>query len=217
MERVNKTLQDVVAKHLHEKDPTMWDEALPAATFAINTAPHCETGESPHSLFFGRMPQLPLALSDATNDRSEHERFEAFRRIYENTANNLQKLQRDRQYRPGDLVLVYRPAVPFGCPKKFSMPWKGPFPVVRDTGFMKYVLKDGTTEFVAHQTQLKPYFDTSLPSQASTQTSTSHAVDARRLPISTPHPDAGSDSRINQRYGLRPRVFRPSRLVNGTS
>lgn len=214
VERVNKTLQDVVAKHLHEKDSTMWDEALPVATFAINTAPHCETGESPHSLFFGRLPRLPVALSDPTPCvLAEDERFHTFRRIYESTKDNMQRLQRDHHYKPGDLVLVYRPAVASGCPKKFAMPWKGPFPIIRQSGFMKYILKDGASEFVAHQTQLKRYVSREI---AGLPTSHTSSVETSPPDSHEPSPAAASEtpSRHNQRYEFRPRIFKPTRVFH---
>ena len=209
-------MQDVVAKSLHQNDPALWDEALPAAMFAINTTPHCETGESPHVLFFGRLSRLPLALTkDLTGEISEDDRFGTFRRIYEKTADNMAKLQRDKHFQPGNQVLVYRPAVAPGCPKKFSLPWKGPFPVVRSCGFMKYVMKDGEKEFLAHRTQMKQYVEQQTPSAQIPRTSEPVPNDVRSPNMLHARADVVSDSRRNQRYLMRPRVFKPTRLVNG--
>ena len=52
VERVNKTLQDVVAKGLDcSMKSNLWDELLPSAVFAYNTIPHIETGASHYKMF----------------------------------------------------------------------------------------------------------------------------------------------------------------------
>jgi hypothetical protein len=161
VERVNKTLQDVTAKALDEFKSDLWDEKLPGTIFAYNTIPHGETDASPYELFFGRLPRLPCSFMDEIDTGiPTDERFSTLQRIFRKTAVRMQELRRDQRFKVGDQVLVHRPAIAPGWPKKFALPWKGPFKISGTRGYMRYaILDEGGREMVVHAAQLKPYFD----------------------------------------------------------
>jgi hypothetical protein len=46
VERVNRTLADIIAGYVSE-EPTTWSDFLPSATFAYNTAVHSSADYSP--------------------------------------------------------------------------------------------------------------------------------------------------------------------------
>lgn len=75
IERFNRTVGDMLASYVSNQ-PNKWDEFLPYATFAYNTAVHASTGYSPFYLMFGREAREPndvlpptrlLIVSDENN------------------------------------------------------------------------------------------------------------------------------------------------------
>ena len=238
VERVNRTIQDILAKSLEGKDSDSWSEALSGAMFAYNTTPHSETGMSPHAIFFGRLPRLPGALAfDADGATPPEEKFRNFQTLYDKIATHLQQLKRDERFKVGDLVLVHRPAVAPAFPKKFSMPWKGPYRVVGTCGFMRYVVSsDDGTQFVAHATQVKKYITATTRNQEeqagqherpagipvpppSAAELTGTTEDSRRqIEVNGSEPPTSTaveipQTRTNKRYLFRPRVLRPRRFI----
>jgi hypothetical protein len=230
VERSNRTLQDVIAKALEGTNGELWDEKLPAAVFAYNTIPHVGTGASPFELFFGRLPRLPSAfMHEVDTAIPTEERYRVLKSIYESTAEHLQELKRDQRFRKGDDVLVYRPAVAPGWPKKFSMPWKGPYQVTGTKGYMRYIIRgEGDKEMVVHTSQMKPYFskpevkDHQQLLQQNTAaapgdiTPTFHPTD-RALQNPPANSGEAEEAPIRVRLGternyFRPRVWRPQRF-----
>ncbi|KRX34225.1 Gag-Pol polyprotein [Trichinella murrelli] len=61
VERTNRTLLNTLAKLCHESKDRSWDQLLPLATVAYNSAVHETTGQSPFCMLFGK--QICLSLN----------------------------------------------------------------------------------------------------------------------------------------------------------
>ncbi|XDV25879.1 hypothetical protein PO909_029711 [Leuciscus waleckii] len=65
-ERVNRTLKTAIRAYVGNKH-TAWDRYLPQICFALRTAPHESTGQSPSMLLYGRELNTPLDLITQPN------------------------------------------------------------------------------------------------------------------------------------------------------
>ena len=61
VERLNRTLLDLLPKHVEEKQRD-WDQWISTALFAYRTAKHSSTGESHFKSTFGRDGKTPLDI-----------------------------------------------------------------------------------------------------------------------------------------------------------
>jgi hypothetical protein len=68
VERVNRTLADIIASYISE-EPSKWSDFLPSATFAYNTAVHSSTGYSPFYLMYGREATEPQDMIQPVRNR----------------------------------------------------------------------------------------------------------------------------------------------------
>ena len=59
VERLNKTLIDMLAKHV-QQNQREWDRWLSKMLFSYRTATQASTGRSPFHLVYGREPRIPL-------------------------------------------------------------------------------------------------------------------------------------------------------------
>ena len=140
VERMNKVIQDMVAKKLYDRDPAEWDELLAAVTYGHNVTPHVETGVSPYALFFGREPCIPV--DGTVHQTSNDDKFQMLFQIWKKIQERWRKAHETEAFAPGDMVWLWRPSGTKGEPKKFSLQWTGPFRVLTRRNWGNYVLED---------------------------------------------------------------------------
>jgi hypothetical protein len=197
VERLNKTIQDIISKTLDKKEMGSWDAHLPAAMYAYNVIPHGETGVAPYTLFFGRLARWPASFNQELDFiQTDKEKFKVIKKMFDNTTAKMQRSTRNLDFEVGSSVFIYRPQVSGDMPKKFSLPWKGPYSVIAKKGFLRYLVQDSTGNiFETHAAQMKKHKMASEVEE-DTQLDDSRASTTRR-------------------YGLRPMIFKPRRLIEG--
>ena len=159
VERTNRTLQEIVAKKLVGMDPATWDTLLPAATFAYNVTPHAETGVSPHLLFLGREAHVPL-VSDSSGEGRNKKNFELFADLVKRNNANMTKEVKTNDFCVHDLVLLKRPDN--SSPKKFRLPWIGPFRILEKHGSTNYTLQIDGRKVLVNRNQMKKFIVTRI-------------------------------------------------------
>jgi hypothetical protein len=194
-ERQNQTLVELIAMYAEESD---WDAYLPFCCCAIRSAVNATTGFSPHYLLFARELRLPsdlylgLNLEDTNYNlqektdyideveyRMKHahakakEHLEAIKNKRE--ANNAE-LTSLKEFKIGQLVMMYMPQPPRGTNAKLYSPWRGPYKVLERVGDVNYLIdlpdEDGRRPHNnIHAARLKMYIDPQ---------STKTAIDERR-------------------------------------
>ena len=154
VERFNQTLKQMLRKAATEEGKD-WDKLLPYLLFAYREVPQASTGFSPFELLYGRQVRGPLDVlkeSWEADKRSSESVVSYVLSVQEKLAKmsalvgeNLEKVQqnqkkwydrhaRDREFQPGELVLVLLPS----STSKLQAQWQGPYPVVRRTGAVNY-------------------------------------------------------------------------------
>lgn len=99
-ERFNRTLHDRLRTLPNEKK-NKWPQYLPEIVYAYNSTPHSSTGYTPHFLFFGREPVLPidrfLGLDDGTTGTDNVDQWVAdhYRRIEDAFAKASERTQKE--------------------------------------------------------------------------------------------------------------------------
>ena len=188
VERMNRTLQDAIAKSLQGSDGRDWNAAVSTAVFAHNVTVHSRTNISPFALFFGRHPRVPLSKNTiCVPPNFSSSDFVNIKRLFEKLRKNLETGEYLQPINEGENVLVYRPSNPPGFPKKFSSDWHGPFKILSRRGFTSYSVGEGTERTsTAHMTNVKPFIRGEFSLEPTTAPS-------------------------ERRPGLRPRVFKPRR------
>ena len=131
-----------------------WDRLLPYLLFAYREVPQASTGFSPFELLYGRIVRGPLDILKESWEASTRstegvvsyvlmvqERLEKLRENLQD-AHNTQKEwydrnARDREFRPGDQVLILLPT----SAKKLLAEWCGPYLVIRKVSDVNYEVK----------------------------------------------------------------------------
>eukprot|EP00644_Phytophthora_capsici_P013850 jgi/Phyca11/119919/e_gw1.40.151.1 len=154
VERFHRTWKDMISLYVNELQDD-WDEFLPAALYAYNSAKHATHGYQPNELMMGRKLRTPAEL--LRRNRLEHpyqtldeyhevllqdlkqaqelaavalQKEQARQAIYYNHRN----VRRGSEFRPGQLVWMYRPARGPGI-TKFGHRWRGPAKIVEAAGY----------------------------------------------------------------------------------
>lgn len=155
----------------HKRD---WEACLPAALFAIRSAPHESTGFSPAELVYGRGLRCPLRLlRESWEGHGEDptvvtyvldllERLGKTRNLVESNMKAAQatsktyydKSARQRTFSVGDKVMLLRPSKK----NKLDVQWEGPAKVVSKLSDTNYEVKLGRKQSrVFHSNLMKPY------------------------------------------------------------
>ena len=170
VERFNRTVADMIASYTSNQ-PNRWDEYLPYATFAYNTAVHASTGYTPFYLMFGRearepndvLPPTRLLIVSDENTIFSQMWHEAKEKAKSNLAEakERQKHYYDKNtklvsYNKGDQVLLKEMA---NTPGKFNMRWDGPYKVIEKKSDVTYKLLELATnkEYVTHVDRMKKF------------------------------------------------------------
>ena len=148
VERMNKTLRAMIAKHAHTYGPE-WDIYLQQLLFAYRVKPQDSTGDSPFYLLYGRDARLPTetaisqprspyqedlenyhvslatSLTEAWSNAKQH-----LKRAQQEQKKQYNKRTREAKLKVGDRVMVYMPAQVTGKRRKLALPYQGPFRVL---------------------------------------------------------------------------------------
>jgi len=145
VERFHRTWKDIVSLYVDEEQ-TDWDDFVPSALYAYNSARHATHGFQPNELMMGRKLRMPAELLRRSRLVYPHSTLAQYHEVLmrdlktarELAAVALQKEQarqpiyynrrnvRQRgEFRPVQLVWIYRPARGPGI-TKFGHRWRGP-------------------------------------------------------------------------------------------
>jgi hypothetical protein len=181
VERMNRTLQDILAKFVNDHRDD-WDDHIPYALCAYRATPHESTKMTPNRLMLGRECTLPVDLvygklipdpgSTCYVEYVEWVReaaesaFDIVRKELKKAsirqARHYNKLSGDPSYKVGDWVLLYYPPV---ANQKLGLKFIGPFQVLEVISEVCYRIKSVKTgkDRVVHVNHLKLYRSEVLP------------------------------------------------------
>jgi transposase InsO family protein len=217
-ERLNKVIQDIVAKKVGiDNDPSEWDQHLNSAALAYNVTPHLETGVSPFSLFLNREPRIPI--NGQLYEANGSDKFGAILSMWRRLQQKWKQAHESEAFVVGDMVWLWRPEER-GKPKKFTLHWQGPFQVMSRKNWGNYLIRsvDHKTVHVVNQSQLKKCRSSCGNALVSESTTEEERQDARSNCGEQRGSDLDLDTqayptelRLNERYNLRPKIFKPQR------
>jgi hypothetical protein len=179
VERFHRTWKDIVSLYVGEEQDD-WDDFVPSALYAYNSARHATHGYQPNELMMGRKLRMPAELLRRSRLVYPHSTLSQYHEVLmrdletarELAAVALQKEQarqaiyynrrnvRHRgEFRPGQLVWIYRPARGPGI-MKFGHRWRGPGQVVEPAGYDNFLVKmlESGHELVMHCSFLLPFY-----------------------------------------------------------
>jgi hypothetical protein len=178
VERVNRTLADIIASYV-SKEPTTWSDFLPSATFAYNTAVHSSTGYTPFYLMYGREATEPQDMIKPVRNRNMTDVNMIFSQMWYDAlditkekleeAKEKQKAYYDRntkriEFKIGDKILLKEMA---NTPGKFNMRWEGPYTVKERKGNVNYKIyaDNGKKMMIVHADRMKHFHKRKSPEE----------------------------------------------------
>ena len=144
----NKSLINYMRAMLTNTTTLMWESLLPFMQLSYNAHTHRATRESPFFLTYGRDPRLPyLTLAKKVPTYSENyagQQMRALSEAYKRASENMaeaerirvkyyNKMTKERNFAPGERVMVYFPNVTPGSNQKFFKRWRV-YQVVKTVG-----------------------------------------------------------------------------------
>ena len=156
VERFNKTLKAMLRKVAAE-DELNWDKWLPYLLFAYQEVPQDSTGFSPFELLYGRAVRGPLdILKESWKEPKKcsdnvvsyvlavQQKLASMSDLVRDNLSEAQRRQkvwydrnaRQRELKPGDLVLVLLPT----SAGSLTSQWQGPYPVLHRIGSVNYLV-----------------------------------------------------------------------------
>ena len=156
VERFNKTLKEMLRK-VAADDGANWDKWVPYLFFAYREVPQDSTGFSPFELLYGRAVRGPLdILKESWKEPRKcgdnvvsyvlamQDKLAAMAEMVKGNLERAQQKQkswydqnaRQRELKPGDLVLVLLPT----SSSSLTAQWKGPYPVLHKASSVNYVV-----------------------------------------------------------------------------
>lgn len=174
-ERYNRVLGNQFAIFA-DGHPKTWSKYIDALTFAYNTTIHASHLTTPYYLVHAREPRtaLDIAINDATqlaldqdnlDETTEVDLVREARKLARELITKSQlraKATYDRHrvkpsHKIGDLVLKRNPIRRGDT--KFTLPWQGPFKIVKIISDLNYQIVDLATneDSIVHISQIRPY------------------------------------------------------------
>ena len=156
VERFNKTLKAMLRKVAAE-DELNWDKWLPYLLFAYQEVPQDSTGFSPFELLYGRAVRGPLDILKGSWKEPKkcsdnvvsyvlavQQKLASMSDLVRDNLSEAQRRQkvwydlnaRQREFKPGDLVLVLLPT----SAGSLTAQWQGPYPVLHRIGSVNYLV-----------------------------------------------------------------------------
>ena len=177
VERFNRTVEAILAKMVGEHQDD-WGKHLQKAVFAYRTSLHESTGYSPYFVNFGCSPVLPVDVmlgrfgtgerGDGTIPQYIKEVKTTLKMAYDVIRENLDVAQKKRKerrdkhcaevnFKVGDRVWLFNPAVKVGETRKLSSQWRGPYTVIDRVSLVNYKIQlIGTTKTqTVHHNRMK--------------------------------------------------------------
>jgi transposase InsO family protein len=149
IERFHKTLQNMLALNIPNRDHSRWDDALPICLMAYNASVHTSTSETPFYLMHGFDPQLPddpAILNTTSTLYDTPESYKTFvistlQNVWTQCANTIEQAQerqkrqydkksRDPKFQNQELVWVHHPIISKQDSHKLAHKWHGPYRII---------------------------------------------------------------------------------------
>jgi hypothetical protein len=172
-ERFNGTLKQTLLMWCNEEQDN-WDELLPYALFAYNTAFHVLIQEKPFYLINGRDPLLPMDIiinrqQDEYDDAHQYayELTQKLRQVHERVLEIYKQVNEERQtlldtsaekaFAAGDKVWLYDPTTKVGMSRKLTLRWKGPCQVLERKSDNTYLIAFKGESHLINRDRLRLY------------------------------------------------------------